>query len=248
MAPLFTSGTTTHHYTPSMCGRYARQLEFDFTVDQREVLERMNPLLVDLLMQREPAYNICPTQVQPVIARSDDGIQMKGLRWGLVPAWAKDLKIGAHAINARQETVQEKPMFRAAFKKRRALVPGTGYYEWTGQPGSKQPWFIYPPDHRLMLFAGLWEAWKDKNDPDAEWIKTFTILTGLPGKVSGDVHDRQPVILPPDMWEAWLDGTPEEAAHLLETAPEAELQYHPVTKAVSSPKSQGEALVEPIEL
>jgi putative SOS response-associated peptidase YedK len=231
-----------------VCGRYARQLEFDFAEDQRAVLERMNPLLADQLLQREPAYNICPPQIQPVIARSDEGIAMKGLRWGLVPIWAKDLKIGAHAINARQETVQEKPMFRTAFKKRRALVPATGYFEWTGEAGHKQPFFIYPPDHRLLLFAGLWEAWKDKNDPEAEWVKTFTVITGEPGKVSGDVHDRQPVILPASMWEQWLDGTPEEAAALLAEVPEAELTYHPVTKAVSSPKSQGAHLVEPIEI
>jgi putative SOS response-associated peptidase YedK len=231
-----------------MCGRYARQLEFDITVDQREVLERLNPLLVDQLMQREPAYNICPTQTQPVIAFGDDTAEMMGLRWGLVPAWAKDLKIGAHAINARQETVQEKPMFRSAFKKRRALIPATGYYEWTGEAGSKQPFFIYPPDHRLLLFAGLWEAWRDKEDPGAEWIKTFTILTGLPGKVSGDVHDRQPVILPEQLWEAWLSGTAVEAAAILAGVPEADLAYHPVTKAVSSPKNQGERLVEPVDL
>jgi putative SOS response-associated peptidase YedK len=231
-----------------MCGRYARQLEFDFTFSEREVLERMNPLLVDVLMQREPAYNICPTQTQPVIARGEDGIDVKGLRWGLVPAWAKDLKIGAHAINARQETVQEKPMFRAAFKKRRCLVPATGYYEWTGEAGSKQPYFIYPPDRSLVMFAGLWEAWKDKTDPAADWVKTFTIITGEPGKVSGDIHDRQPVILPPAMWEQWLDGTCEDAAALLKVVPEADLVYHPVSKAVSSPKNQGEQLVEPIEL
>ncbi len=231
-----------------MCGRYARQLEFDCTFDERTTLDRMNPLLVDQLMQREPAYNICPTQIQPVIARSDGGIEMKGLRWGLVPAWANDLKIGAHAINARQETAQEKPMFRAALKKRRALIPATGYFEWTGDAGHKQPYFIYPPDHRLLLFAGLWEAWKDKNAPEAQWVKTFTILTGEPGKISGDVHDRQPVILPASMWEAWLDGTPEEAVALLTAVPEAELTYHPVSKAVSSPKNQDERLVEPIEL
>jgi putative SOS response-associated peptidase YedK len=231
-----------------MCGRYARQLEFNFTFNERDVLERLNPLLVDALMQREPAYNICPTQIQPVIARGEDGVDVKGLRWGLVPVWAKDLKIGAHAINARQETVQEKPMFRAAFKKRRCLVPATGYYEWTGEAGSKQPYFIYPPDRSLVMFAGLWEAWKDKTDPTAEWIKTFTIITGEPGKVSGDIHDRQPVILPPDMWEQWLDGTYQDAATMLASVPEAELVYYPVSKAVSSPKNQGEQLVEPIEL
>ena len=232
-----------------MCGRYARQLEFEFTFDEREVLERLNPLLVDQLMQREPAYNICPTQIQPVIARGDDGVEMKGLRWGLVPSWAKDLRFGAKTINARRETVREKPSFRPAFKKRRCLVPATGYFEWTGDKGSKQPWFIYPPDRTLLMFAGLWEAWKDPADPTAEWIRTYTVITGDPGKVSGDVHDRQPVILPPAMWEMWLvDGTPDEAGTLLNEVPEAELAYHPVTKAVSSPKSQGEQLVEPIEL
>lgn len=231
-----------------MCGRYARQLEFDFAPDAREILDRMDPDLIDEMERREPAYNICPTQIQPVILRGEHRVEVKGLRWGLVPIWAKDLKIGAHAINARQETVQEKPMFRAAFKKRRCLVPATGYYEWTGEPGHKQPWFIYPPDHTGLLFAGLWETWKDNTDPNAEWVKTFTIITGEPGKVSGDVHDRQPVILPPSMWEQWLDGTPADAAALLAEVPEAELAYHPVTKAVSSPRSQGEQLVEPITL
>jgi putative SOS response-associated peptidase YedK len=233
-----------------MCGRYARQLEFNFTFNEREVLERMNPLLVDQLMQREPAYNICPTQNQPVIAMGDDGYEMKALRWGLVPGWAKDLKIGAHAINARQETVRTKPMFRAAFKhaKHRCLVPATGYYEWTGEAGSKQPWFIYPPNHSLLLFAGLWEAWKDKTDPDAEWVRTFTILTGEPGKVSGDVHDRQPVILPPELWEKWLTCDADDAEAMLAEVPEAELVYHPVSKLVSSPRNQGEKLIEPIAL
>jgi putative SOS response-associated peptidase YedK len=231
-----------------MCGRFARQLEFEYTEAQREALHELNPLLPDAIMQREPAYNICPTTIQPVIARGEDGVDMKGLRWGLVPGWAKDLKIGANAINARVDTIQQKPMFRTAFKKRRALIPATGYYEWTGEPGNRQPYYIYPPDHSLLLFAGLWEAWKDKNEPEADWVKTFTVITGLAGKVSGDIHDRQPVTLPPAMWERWLDGTPEEASALLTEVQEADLIYHPVSKAVSSPKNQGESLIEPITL
>ena len=210
----------------------------------------MNPLLIDQIMQREPAYNICPTSNQPVIASGDDGFQMKALRWGLVPSWAKDLKIGAHAINARQETVREKPMFRTAFKnpKHRCLVPATGYYEWTGEAGKKQPFYIYPPSKSLVCFAGLWEAWRDKSDPEAEWVRTFTILTGDPGKVSGDVHDRQPVILPPELWERWLTAPVAEASALLAKVPEADLVYHPVSKAVSSPRNKGEELIEPIGL
>lgn len=232
-----------------MCGRYARQLEFEFGVDQREALEDLNPLLADQLMQREPAYNIHPTQIQPVIVRSDGDVELKGMRWGLVPSWAKDKKIGARAINARRETVREKPMFRAAWKKsRRLLIVATGFFEWTGEPGSKQPWFVYPPNHSLLLFAGLWEAWKDPTDPCGGWTRSFAIITGEPGKVRGDVHDRQPVILPPSMWEPWLTGTPEEGAHLLGDVPAVNLVYHPVTKALNSPKSQGAHLVEPIEL
>jgi putative SOS response-associated peptidase YedK len=233
-----------------MCGRYAQYAPIQLTEEEESALHDLNAELdlAGVLNQREPRFNICPTQTAPVIARGEAGIEVKGLRWGLVPGWAQNIKIGTHAINARQESVEVKPMFRAAFKKRRALVPASGFFEWTGEKGHKQPWIIYPPDHTLMLFAGLWEAWKDTTDPAAEWIKTFTILTGLPGKVSGDIHDRQPVILPPTMWETWLDGTPEEAASLLEAVPEAELVYHPVTKAVSSPKSQGRQLIEPITL
>lgn len=100
----------------------------------------------------------------------------------------------------------------------------------------------------MLLFAGLWEAWKDPANPEAEWIRTFTVITGEPGKVSGDVHDRQPMILPASIWEPWLTASPEEAVALLAEVPEAELIYHPVTKAVSSPKSQGEQLVERIAL
>jgi putative SOS response-associated peptidase YedK len=229
-----------------MCGRYARQLEFTFTFEQKDALHRLKPSIVDEIQQREPQYNICPTQKAPVIAFGEHGAELKALRWGLVPTWAKDLKIGAHAINARVETVREKPMFRSAFKKRRCLVQATGYYEWTGVAGSKQPFFVYPPDHSILMFAGLWDAWRG-SEAD-EWVRTFTIITGEPGKVSGDVHDRQPVILPPSMWSDWLEGAPDEAAALLSVVPEADLAYYPVSKAVSSPKHQGEELVAPITL
>ena len=200
------------------------------------------------LDQREPQFNIAPTQKAPVLALGEPGLEVKALRWGLVPAWAKDLKIGAHAINARVETVAEKPMFRAAYKKRRCLVPASGYYEWRVENGAKQPYFIHAPDRRLMLFAGLWEAWKPKDDEAAEWVKTFTVITGLPGKVSGDIHDRQPVILPPGDWELWLEGTHEDADAILAGVPEAELTYYPVSKAVVSPKNKGPELVQPVTL
>jgi putative SOS response-associated peptidase YedK len=137
-------------------------------------------------------------------------------------------------------------MFRNAFKKRRCLMQATGYYEWTGEAGSKQPFFIYPPDHSVVMFAGLWDALR-AGEKD-EWVRTFSIITGEPGKVSGDVHDRPPVILPPSMWSDWLEGSPDDAAASLSAVQDADLAYYPVSKAVSSPKHQGDALVEPITL
>lgn len=179
-------------------------------------LERLD--ILDQINRVDPRYNIAPTQLAPVIAIGDAGPAMKDLRWGLVPAWAKDPKIGAHAINARAETVTEKPMFRAAFKKRRCLVPASGYFEWRTEVGGKQPYFIRDPQGELLFFAGLWEAWRASTAD--EWMRTFTIVTGEPGKVSGDIHDRQPVILPPDLLNAWLTVPPDEAGALLQVVPE----------------------------
>jgi putative SOS response-associated peptidase YedK len=136
------------------------------------------------------------------------------------------------------------PSFRTAFKKRRCLVPASGYFEWRVEEGGKQPYFIRDPDGHLLMFAGLWEAWRPAEGE--EWVKTFTIVTGEPGKVSGDIHDRQPVILPPDLWAVWCDGMPDEASATLVAAPEAELVYYPVTKAVGSPTNKGSELVAPL--
>ena len=204
--------------------------------------------LVGAINQREAIYNAAPTQNLPVIGRGETDVEIKARRWGLVPGWAKDKSIGAHAINARADTVAEKPMFRAAFKKRRCLVPASGYFEWKGPEGEKQPYFIHATNGDLLLFAGLWETWKPKDDDAADWYKSFTILTGEPGKVSGDIHERQPVILPPESWELWLDGTPQDALDVLGAVPEAELTYYPVDKAVGSPRNKGPELVKPITL
>jgi putative SOS response-associated peptidase YedK len=229
-----------------MCGRYSL---FGPVKLSRRAIAELHDLGLDLeaaLNERPAHYNIAPTQLAPVVALADDKAQVKELRWGLIPSWAKDPKIGARAINARAETVAEKPMFRAAFKKRRCLVPASGYFEWRMEGGSKQPYFIRDPGGQLMMFAGLWEAWR-ASEAD-EWSRTYTIVTGEPGRVSGDIHDRQPVILPPDLLDAWLTVSPEDALALLKVLPEAELTYHPVSKAVGSPRNKGEELVAPIKL
>lgn len=229
-----------------MCGRYATFGPVSLSREARDVLAELELDLVSEINQRDDQFNIAPTQRAPAVLRDDDGFRFEMLRWGLIPSWAKDTKIGAKTINARAETVETKPAFRAAFKRRRCLVPASGYYEWTGTPGSKQPYFIHDPAGELMMFAGLWESWRAA-DNDAP-LRTFTVITGEPGKVSGDIHDRQPVILPPDLWEVWMSGTADEAHATLQVVPQASLVYHPVAKAVSSPRNNSPELIEPVTL
>ena len=228
-----------------MCGRYAMFGPISLSREAKAAADDMGIDLEGLLDQREPLYNIAPTQKPPILVHSDEGYAIHGTRWGLIPSWAKDEKIGSKMINARAETVAEKPAFRAAFKKRRCLVPASGYFEWQREAGAKQPYFIRDPDDNLLMFAGLWEGWKRADD--ADWLHTFTIITGEPGKVSGDIHDRQPAILPVASWLDWLTGEVETAQQILAQAPEAPLTYYPVPKAVGSPRNKGPELVAAIE-
>lgn len=228
-----------------MCGRYATYGPVSVSREAREVLDELDLDLISEINQRDDAFNIAPTQKALVVAHGEHGYEAKPLRWGLIPSWAKDEKLGAKTINARAETVTTKPAFRNAFKKRRCLVPASGYFEWRVEEGGKQPYFIHDPAGELLMFAGLWEVWRPAENED--WVRTFTIITGAPGKVSGDIHDRQPLILPPDLWQVWMDGSPEEASATLVAAPEAELVYHAVPKAVGSPRNKGPELVEPID-
>lgn len=181
-----------------------------------------------------------------MVSRGEKGYEAKAFRWGLVRSWAKDPKIGAKMINARSDSFvpKPKPSFRSAFAKRRCLVPASGYFEWKGESPNKQPYFIHDPAGHLLMFAGLWGGWRASQDE--EWTQTFTIITGEPGKVSGDIHDWQPVILPPDLWQVWIEGSPDGASATLVAAREAELVYHPVTKAVGKPTNKGRELVQPI--
>lgn len=227
-----------------MCGRYATYGPASMSREARDVLERLELDLSSEINQREDHFNIAPTQRALVVTGPAEGHAEAGLfRWGLIPSWAKDPSIGARMINARREGLAEKPAFRAAVKKRRCLVPASGYFEWQGEKGSKQPYFIRPPDGSLLLFAGLWEVWRDA---EGEPVRTYTIITGEPGKVGGDIHDRQPVILAPDAWEDWLFAPADVALPLLEAAREPDLVYYPVTKAVGSPRNNTPELVQPL--
>lgn len=229
-----------------MCGRYALYGPISVSRESKAAADQLEIDLERDLNQRDPQYNIAPTQLAPVIALSEGGYVTKAVRWGLVPSWAKDLKIGAKMINARVETVETKPGFRSAFKGRRCLVPASGYFEWKGPTGAKQPYFIHAPGDDLLMFAGLWEVWRAGEADD--WLRTFTIITGEPGRVSGDIHDRQPVILPPDCWHDWLNGDTSIAQDVLAHAREADLAYYPVSKAVGNVRNHGAELVEPISL
>ncbi|MEM9940240.1 MAG: SOS response-associated peptidase [Planctomycetota bacterium] len=155
----------------------------------------------------EPRYNICPTQPVACIRYSASGdSELANLRWGLIPFWAKDQKIGARMINARSETVSNKPAFRAAFKSRRCLILGDGFYEWKKIGKAKQPYYISRTDDQPFAMAGLWESWQDKSDPDKPIVESCTILTTEANALMEPLHDRMPVIVSRDDYEFWLDS------------------------------------------
>lgn len=187
-----------------MCGRYGLALTSEQLADVLEI----DPATVPDI---GPRYNIAPTQQAPVLGARDGELpSVQMLRWGLIPFWAKDKRIGARLLNARVETARDKPAFRDAFKQRRCLVPADGFYEWQkiaiegSKRPRKQPWFIGPADDPAFVFAGLWERWRDPET--AGRVFSFTILTTDANDLMRPIHDRMPVILPRDAWEAWLDG------------------------------------------
>lgn len=188
-------------------------------------------------------FNIAPTQEAPVIRAAKDGArEVAMLRWGLVPFWARDLKIGTTMINARSESVEAKPAFREAVKQRRCLVPATGFFEWQGEPGHKQPWAITVPGQPLLAFAGLWERWKPA---EGEPVETFTIVTTDANEQVARIHDRMPVILPMDALDTWLAAPPDEARALLKPW-KGELDLRAVGRYVSNVKNEGpECLGDP---
>lgn len=191
-------------------------------------------------------YNIAPTQTAPVVRLDENGARTLGvLRWGLVPAWAKDPSIGSRMVNARSETVAEKPSFRTAYKKRRCLVPASGFYEWMKAPGGKkQPYFIRPAADHCMAMAGLWERWSasDKEEP----IETFTILTMAANQAMEKLHDRMPVLVPREAFNRWLDPA-QDSTDLFCPREEPALSIYAVSTRVNSPTKDEQNLIEPID-
>ncbi len=248
-----------------MCGRYASSRRPEDLLEEFDVVDDRVPAPL------EPDYNVAPTkEVYAVLERPrkdpDPGSapsadrQLRVLRWGLVPSWAKDPAIGSRLINARRETVAEKPAFRRALAARRCLLPADGYYEWyptsqltrAGKP-RKQPFYIRPRDGGVLAMAGLYEIWRDpdraEDDPDRfRW--TCTVITTAAEDDLGHLHDRMPMMVGPDRWADWLDpaASRENVLDLLEPAAPGRLEAFPVAPAVGNVRNNGPALAEPLPL
>jgi putative SOS response-associated peptidase YedK len=166
------------------------------------------------------------------------------VRWGLIPSWAKDPKVGARFINARRESVRDKPAFRAAFARRRCLVPADGYFEWQKVGGDKQPYFLVAQDRSPLAMAGLYEVWRA---PDASPVWTCTVITTEAADELGHIHDRTPLVVPKDAWAAWLDPSVEDPGDgLLVPGTPGFLDAWPVSKDVGNVRNNGPHLVEPV--
>jgi putative SOS response-associated peptidase YedK len=226
----------TTRYHRRMCGRFA------FYSPKEAVLAVFG---VELPFDVVPHWNYAPTQLLAAL-RAGEGGSPEGvrLRWGLVPSWAKEPAIGNRMINARAETIAEKPAYRNAFRRRRCVVLANGFYEWQKAGSGKIPHWIAPRDGGPIAFAGLWERWEKGEAP----LETCTIVTTAANEALRHVHDRMPVILPPDAVRAWLEpGAPADVlGALLRPAPEDLLAFHPVSRAVNSPAHDGPGLIEPV--
>jgi putative SOS response-associated peptidase YedK len=258
-------------YPDGVCGRYASSRDPEDIVEEFEIHTAPPPRL-------EPDYNVAPTKdVYAVVERPprrdapdqpDEPAerQLRVVTWGLVPSWAKDPKIGSRMINARMETVAEKPAFRRAFERRRAILPADGYYEWyepeddsplgvtRSGKARKQPFFIRPKDGSILAMAGLYELWRDPtkaDDDPTRWLWTCTVITTDAVDDLGRIHDRMPLMLTSDRYDAWLDPENHDRdalLGLLQPAAPGLLEAYPVSTAVSNVANNGPELVEPLAL
>ncbi|MCG3164187.1 MAG: putative SOS response-associated peptidase YedK [Acidobacteria bacterium] len=221
-----------------MCGRYTLHHK------PEEIEERFDVDAVEEFLA--PRYNIAPSQIIPVI-RQTQSREMAGCKWGLIPFWAKDPKIGNNLINAKAETIAEKPSFKRAFAKRRCLIPADGFYEWQKRgKAPSQPMYIRRRDGGLFAFAGLWEEWKS---PEGEPIETCTIITVEPNELLSKIHNRMAAILRPGDEAAWIDPKSgvDDLLQMLRPYDSDELEAIPVSRAVNSPAHDSAALIAPIE-
>ncbi len=225
-----------------MCGRYKLTTPAEVLRDIFGFVERPN------LPAR---YNIAPTQEAPVLRqrRQPRGERtLQNLRWGLIPAWAKDARIASSLINARAETLASRPAFATALRRRRCAVLADGFYEWSGDGVARQPYLVTRRDGTPFAFAGLWDRWIDRRDGGETPIDTFTIVTTAANALLRPLHPRMPVILAGTDLDAWLDPETDAArvAAALAGVPAAALRYAPVSKRVNAARADGPALADPI--
>lgn len=232
-----------------MCGRYVMARSTGDLVASFDVDESFSGEI-------HPSYNVAPTNQVPLVMerKAPEGSgsirKLTAARWGLVPSWSKDPKSGARLINARMETVTEKPSFRQAAAKRRALVVADGYFEWQKTPEGKIPTYLHGEDEEVLAFAGLFEYWPDPALPEYhpdKWLRSCTIITTAAADSLGHIHDRTPVIVPPDLYADWLDPETTDAVEvrqLLDTIPEPRLVPRVVSTDVNSVRNNGPHLIE----
>ena len=224
-----------------MCGRFVQVEKPEFYA------EHFGAEFVRTETLRQ-SYNVAPTaQVYAVADHGEDRV-LTSFRWGLIPSWAKEKKIGARTINARSETAAEKPMFRSALTRRRCLIPVDGFYEWARMAKGKLPHYIYSADGKPLPVAGLWSTW---NDPETdERLLTCTILTGSPNPLVAKIHDRMPIIMPPDRWDEWLDPTvtdKETIKAMMTVYPAALMDEYAVSTLVNKVQNNSIDLLTPLE-
>lgn len=236
-----------------MCGRFVassspQQLAEHFGADPPDVELTAN-------------HNVAPTHDVYGVVGDDEGRHMEVFHWGLIPSWAKERKIGQRMINARAETLAEKPSFKKPFATRRCIVPMDGFYEWmpatpdgprtrSGKP-AKRPVFVHSPDGTPLAVAGLWSAWRDpeRSDTDDPWLHSLTVITTAANDTMAPIHDRMPVILDPDAWSEWLDPDQHDLDRLgtlLVPAPAEDIVLHEVSTDVNDVRNRGEHLTDPI--
>ena len=218
-----------------MCGR------FIFT-DPAKIKRLLPDADIDQIrIEFAPSYNIAPSQNIPAIL-NDGSNKVRLIRWGLVPSWAKDLSIGYKMINARAETINEKPAFKRLIKGRRCLIFTEGFYEWKKLGNSKQPYFIRMKDQQAFAFAGLWDIWEKEGDA----LVSGTIITTGANNLVAEIHDRMPVIISPDSYEIWLDHDGKDIMNLLKPYPAEEMEAYPVSRLVSSPANNSPDNIYPV--
>jgi putative SOS response-associated peptidase YedK len=232
-----------------MCGRFVSARK------RLELLEEFTATRDTVAADRQPDYNVAPTKRIYAVLEHKDERELRLLRWGLVPSWAKDISGGARMINARSETVAVKPAFRAAFAKRRCLIPADGYYEWITEEKAKKPFYIYRADGGILAFAGIYELWRNSlvpEDHEDAWYWSTSIITTQATDEIGRIHDRTPMVIAPENWPDWLNpaNNDRELVHAImrpATFSGADgLASHPVSTAVNSVRNNGPSLIEPL--